>query len=34
MAVVGKVEEESGCVDLRDRDLKDPIGKMSVEKLV
>ena len=30
MAVVGKVEEENGQVDLRDRDQKDPIGKMSV----
>jgi len=26
MAVVGKLEEENGTVDLRDRDLKDTIG--------
>lgn len=34
MAVVGKVEQESGQVDLRDRDQKNPIGKMSVQGLV
>lgn len=34
MAVVGKVEQESGQVDLRDRDQKNPIGKMSVDGLV
>jgi len=34
MAVVGKVEEANGQVDLRDRDQKDPIGKMTVDGLV
>jgi hypothetical protein len=34
MAVVGKIEEQNGQVDLRDRDQKNPIGKFSVDDLV
>lgn len=34
MAVVGKLEQETGQVDLRDRDQKNPLGKFTIDKLI